>query len=150
MNTLLLVLGLILTVGGATALAGLVAEGRRELARAADRRLRGGAPPAPWLTEAELYLGAAGALTALGVVLLGSAFPAVVTGFAGAALAAVLVFIGVPLLLLLSYLAPRWAARMMGGRAAVVSLPAIRPVTKLLAPVLPPSTTVVTPWRSAL
>ena len=139
MNALLLVLGLILTVGGATALAGLVAEGRRELARAADRRLRGGAPPAAWLAEAELYLGAAGALTALGVVLLGSAFPAVVTGFAGAALAAVLVFIGVPLLLLLGYLAPRWAARMMGGRAAVVSLPAIRPFTKLLAPVLPTS-----------
>lgn len=137
MNTFLLVLGLVLTVGGATALAGLVAEGRRELARAADRRLRGGAPPAAWLAEAELYLGAAGALTALGVVLLGSAFPAVVTGFAGAALAAVLVFVGVPLLLLLGYLAPRWVARVGGGRTAVVSLPAIAPFTKLLSPVLP-------------
>ena len=137
MSTLLLVLGLVLMMGGATALAGLVAEGRRELARAADRRLRGGAPPAPWLAEAELYLGAAGALTALGVVLLGSAFPAVVTGFAGAALAAVLVFVGVPLLLLLGYVAPRWAARTAGGRTAAVSLPAIAPFTRLLGPVLP-------------
>ena len=137
MSTLLFILGLVLTVGGATAGAALVAEGRRELARAANRRLRGGEPPAPWLAQAELYLGTAGALTALGVVLLGTAFPAVVTGFAGAALAALLVFAGVPLLLLLGYLAPRWVARAAGGRTAALTLPVIAPLTRLLGPVLP-------------
>jgi CBS domain containing-hemolysin-like protein len=137
MNTILLILGFVLTVGGATAGAALVAEGRRELARAADRRLRGGAPPAPWLAEAEVYLGTAGALTALGVVLLGCAFPAVITGFAGAALAALLVFAGVPLLLLFGYLAPRWVARAAGGRTAALTLPLIGPLTRMLGPVLP-------------
>ena len=134
---LLLVIGLVLTIGGATAGAALVAEGRRELARAADRRLRGGRPPARWLSEAELFLGTAAALTALGVVLLGAAFPAVVTGFAGAALAAVLVFVGVPLLLLLGYLAPRWVARVSGGGGASVALPLVAPFTRILAPLLP-------------
>ncbi len=137
MSTLILVLGLILTMVGATAGAALVGEGRRELARAADRRLRGGREPASWLAEAELYLGAAGALTALGVVLLGIAFPAVVTGFAGAGLAAVLLFAGVPALLLIGYLAPRWLARAAGGRSANVAVPAIAPFTRILAPVLP-------------
>ena len=137
MSTLLLVAGLILTMVGATAGAALVAEGRRELARAADRRLRGGREPAPWVAEVELYLGAAGALTALGVVLLGIAFPAVVTGFAGAALAAVLLFAGVPTLLLLGYLAPRWVARAAGGRSAHVAVPLIAPFTRILSPVLP-------------
>ncbi|MEO6068613.1 MAG: hemolysin family protein [Gemmatimonadales bacterium] len=137
MSALLLVLGLILTIGGATAGAALVAEGRRELARAANRRLRGGERPAPWLAEAEVYLGTARALTALGVVLLGSAFPAVVTGFAGAALAAVLVFGGVPVLLLVGYLAPRWVARAAGGRTAELTLPVIAPLTRILGPVLP-------------
>ena len=137
MNTLLLVLGFVLTIGGATAGASLVGEGRRELARAADRRLRGGRSPAGWLSEAERFLGTAAALTALGVVLLGSAFPAVVTGFAGAALAAVLVFAGVPVLLLVGYLAPRWVARVAGGSGASVALPLITPFTRLLAPVLP-------------
>jgi CBS domain containing-hemolysin-like protein len=139
MSTLILVLGLILTIGGATAGAALVAEGRRELARAADRRLRGGRAPAAWISEAELYLGAAGALTALGVVLLGIAFPAVVTGFAGAALAAVLLFAGVPALLLIGYLAPRWLARAAGGRSANAAVPAIAPFTRILSPVLPAS-----------
>ena len=137
MNALLLVLGLILTIGGATMGATLVAEGRRQLARAANRRLRGGAPPAPWLAHAASYLGAAGAFTALGVVLLGTAFPAVVTGFAGAALAALLVFAGVPTLILVGYLAPRWVARMAGERAAAVTIPLIGPLTRILSPVLP-------------
>lgn len=135
--TILLVLGLVLTVGGATSGAALIAEGRRELARAADRRLRGGEPPAAWLSEAELFLAAAGALTALGVVLLGTAFPAVVTGFAGAALAALLLFVGVPVLLLLGYLAPRWVARTAGGSSARAALPVIAPMTEFLAPILP-------------
>lgn len=137
MSTLLLLLGLILTIGGATAGAALVAEGRRELARAADRRLRGGAAPASWLARAELYLATAGALTALGVVLLGTAFPAVVTGFAGAALAAVLLFLGVPLLLLVGYLAPRWVARAAGDRTVAATLPVIGPMARLLGPLLP-------------
>jgi CBS domain containing-hemolysin-like protein len=136
-SSLVLLLGLTLTTIGATAGAALVAEGRRELARAANRRLRGGEPPAPWLCEAELFLAAAGALTALGVVLLGSAVPAVVTGFAGAALAALLVFVGVPVLLLIAYLAPRWVARTAGGHSARVALPVIAPLARLLGPVLP-------------
>jgi CBS domain containing-hemolysin-like protein len=115
----------------------LVAEGRRQLARAANRRLRGGEPPAAWLGHASNYLGAAGAFTALGVVLLGTAFPAVETGFAGAALAAVLLFVGVPTILLIGYLAPRWVARMAGERAAAITLPVIGPIARILSPVLP-------------
>jgi putative hemolysin len=135
--TLLLLLGLILTFGGATAGAALVAEGRSELARAANRRLRGGEPPAAWLSEAELFLATAGALTALGVVLLGTAFPAVITGFAGATLAVLLLFVGVPLLLLLSYLAPRWLARITGNYSARAALPVIAPLTRMLGFLLP-------------
>jgi len=136
-SVLLLLLGLILTVSGATTGAALVAEGRRELARAANRRLRGGGPPAPWLNEAELFLATAGALTALGVVLLGTAVPAVVTGFAGAALAALLVFAGVPVLILIGYLAPRWLARTAGGYSARASLPIVGPLARVLGPILP-------------
>lgn len=137
MSALLLILGLVLTIGGATMGATLVAEGRRQLARAANRRLRGGAPPAAWLGRAAEYLGAAGAFTALGVVLLGTAFPAFVTGFAGAGLAAVLLFVGVPALILIGYLAPRWVARMAGERASAVTLPVIAPLARMLGPVLP-------------
>jgi CBS domain containing-hemolysin-like protein len=136
-STFLLIFGLILTIGGATMGATLVAEGRRQLARAANRRLRGGEAPAAWLGHASNYLGAAGAFTALGVVLLGTAFPAVETGFAGAALAAVLLFVGVPTLLLIGYLAPRWVARMAGERAAAITLPVIGPIARILSPVLP-------------
>lgn len=134
---LLLAIGLVLAVTGATAAAAVAGEGRRELARAANRRLRGGAPAAAWLGQVGGLLAAAGALAALGVVLLGVAFPAVVSGFAGATLAALLVVFGVPVLLLVGFLLPRRLARAGGGSLAHAAVPLLGGALRVLGPVLP-------------
>ncbi len=140
MITLVLVLGLAIAVAGATVSGVLVGESRRAITRAASRRLRGTGDVPAWLARVGDYLHAATAATALGTILLGAALPALFGGLGLTALALVAALLGVPAILVVGYLAPRWLTRLGAIRSAGVVLPFVRPWAALLAPVLPSST----------
>lgn len=137
MIALVLAVGLALAVAGATTTGVLVGESRRAITRAASRRLRGAGEVPPWLPQVGAYLNAASAATALGAVLLGAALPALLGGLALTAFALAVLLVGVPAILLVAYLAPRWLTRLGAIRAAGTVLPLVRPWSALLAPVLP-------------
>ncbi|HET7024054.1 MAG TPA: hemolysin family protein [Gemmatimonadales bacterium] len=137
MITLVLVLGLALAVAGGTVTGVLIGESRGAITRAASRRLHGAGEAPAWLGHVAEYLGAAAAATALGAVLLGSALPALLGGLGVTAFALVAVLLGLPAILAVAYLAPRWLARIRGIRSVPTVLPFIRPWSALLAPVLP-------------
>jgi magnesium and cobalt transporter len=134
---LVLVVGLAFAVAGATATGVLVGESRRAITRAASRRLRGAGEAPTWLARVGTYLAAASAATALGAVLLGAALPALLAGLALTTFALIVVLLGVPAILVVAYLAPRWLTRLGAVRSAGTVLPLIRPWSGLLAPVLP-------------
>ncbi|MGB7211774.1 MAG: CBS domain-containing protein [Gemmatimonadales bacterium] len=137
MITFVLVLGLIFAVAGGTVTGVLIGESRSAITRAASRRLRGTGEAPTWLGHVAEYLGAAAAATALGAVLLGAALPALLGGLGVTAFALVAVLLGLPAILVVAYLAPRWLARLGAIRSVRAVLPVIRPWSKLLAPVLP-------------
>ena len=72
--------GLLLTLFGATAAAALVTSSRALLADVVARRLRGGNDSLAWLPPLERDLAAASVTTTLGIVLLGAVFPAIFAG----------------------------------------------------------------------
>ncbi|MGH7591167.1 MAG: CBS domain-containing protein, partial [Gemmatimonadales bacterium] len=137
MITLVLVLGLAFAVAGGTVTGILIGESRRAITRAASSRLRGTGEAPVWLGHVGEYLHAASAATALGAILLGAALPALLSGLGVTAFALVALLIGVPAILLVAYLAPRWLARVDAIRTVSAVLPLIRPWSALLAPVLP-------------
>ena len=137
MIAFVLAVGLAFAVAGATATGVLVGESRRAITRAASRRLRGAGEAPPWLGHVGTYLAAASAATALGAVLLGGALPALLGGLALTTFALTVVLLGVPAILVVAYLAPRWLTRFGAVRSAGTVLPLIRPWSSLLAPVLP-------------
>ena len=59
----------------------------------------------------ETYLGVTTAITALGMVVLGAATPALFTGISLPGLIALLVLVALPVVLLGGYLVPRWLTR---------------------------------------
>lgn len=130
-------IGIVLTVFGATASTGLVSVSRLELAHAVSRQLRGGPGSLAWLAEMETFLGVTTAITALGMVVLGAATPALFTGISLPGLIALLVLVALPVVLLGGYLLPRWLARTnpVAVRSRVV--PILRPLTWLLGLFLP-------------
>ncbi|HEV2290389.1 MAG TPA: hypothetical protein VGR60_00955, partial [Gemmatimonadales bacterium] len=140
MITLVLILGLAIAVAGATVSGVLVGESRRAITRAASRRLRGAGDVPAWLAHVGDYLHAATAATALGTILLGAALPALFGGLGLTAFALVAALLGVPAILVVGYLAPRWLTRLGAIRSAGVVLPFVRPWAALLAPVLPSAT----------
>jgi CBS domain containing-hemolysin-like protein len=129
--------GLVLAIFGAVAGTALVSLSRLELTRAVAGQLRGGTGSLPWLVEMERYLGVTATLTALGVVIVGAAIPALFTGFTLAALALLLVLVAVPLVLLAGYLVPRWLARKRAAALRDFVVPLMRPMAKVLGLVLP-------------
>lgn len=137
MTTFVLVLGLLLAILGTTITNVLVAESRRVITRAAVRRLRVGAELPRWLGQVGGYLTAAGAATSLGAVLLGSDLPALLSSFGLTAFVVLVLVVGVPAILLVAYLVPRWLTRVGAVRSAGIVLPLIRPWAALLRPVLP-------------
>jgi CBS domain containing-hemolysin-like protein len=137
MITLVLVVGLLLAVVGTTITNVLVAESRRAITRAASRRLRGGAGLPRWLTQVGGYLAAAAAATALGAILLGADLPALLSNLGLTAFAVTVLVLGVPAILVVAYLAPRWLTRLGAVESAGVVLPVIRPWAALLRPFLP-------------
>lgn len=137
MTWVLFGLGLVLAAFGATAGAALVQTTRAELARYVSARLRGqGAVPGE-LMAAERLLAAATATTALGVLLLGTAMPALVAGTG--LLLSLIALLGVPFILVGAYFLPRWLTLSRAEGVAAFVLPPLRPWARLLGPMLPVS-----------
>ncbi|MDF3053661.1 MAG: hypothetical protein K0S19_1766 [Geminicoccaceae bacterium] len=105
---LAILLGIVLTVFGATAGAALITVSRAELTRAVGRRLRGGAASLAELAQIDKYLTAASATTSLGVLLLGASVPALLAGSQAPRLVVAFVLLAVPLVLFAAYLVPRY------------------------------------------
>ena len=141
MTWTVLLTGLALAIFGAVAGTALVSLSRLELTRAVAGQLKGGAGSLSWLAEMEEYLGATSALTALGVIIVGAAIPAFLSGLTLTSLALLLVLVVMPLVLLGGYLIPRWLARPRAGALRDRVVPVLRPVARLLGIVLPARTT---------
>ncbi len=132
-------LGLILATLGATAGSALVATSRAELARFATAQLRGGEMPAARLAELERLLVAAASTTSLGVLLLGAALVALLARLGTGRVPAIviLLLVGVPVVLVGSYLVPRWLAWRRPEGALRWTLPLLRPWSAVLGLLLP-------------
>jgi magnesium and cobalt transporter len=123
-------IGILLAVFGASAGTALVSVSRLELAQAVSRQLRGGPGSLAWLAEMEVYLGVTTALTALGIVLLGAAVPALFTGLSLLSLALLMVLVAVPLVLFGGYLVPRWLARPRAEAVRTMVVPILKPLAR--------------------
>jgi putative hemolysin len=130
-------LGLLVAVFGATAGAALITVSRAELTRAVGRRLRGAQPSLGWLSQVDADLTAASATTALGVLLLGATLPALLTGSGATRVVALLALVGAPLVLLAAYLVPRWLTLPRAQSVADRVLPVLRPWSRVLGLLLP-------------
>lgn len=129
--------GLLLAIFGAVAGTALVSLSRLELTRAVAAQLKGAAGSITWLAEMEQYLSVTAILTALGVIIVGAAIPALLTGFTLAAVALLLVLVAVPSVLLAGYLIPRWLARPRAEALRNFVVPLLRPVSRVLGLLLP-------------
>jgi CBS domain containing-hemolysin-like protein len=137
MTWAVLLIGLALAIFGAVAGTALVSLSRLELTRAVAGQLKGGTGSLSWLAEMEGYLGATSALTALGLILVGAAIPAFLSGLTLTTLSLLLVLVVMPLVLLGGYLIPRWLARPRAGALRGLVVPVLRPITRALGWVLP-------------
>ncbi|HEX2450768.1 MAG TPA: hemolysin family protein [Gemmatimonadales bacterium] len=129
--------GLVLAVFGATAGGALIVLSRNELTRTVSRRLRGAAPSLDALGEIDLYLTAASATTALGVLVLGAAIPALLAGSGAARSLLVLVLVAVPFVLFSGYLVPRWVTQSRPDLGASKLVPVLRRWAAVLRVALP-------------
>ncbi len=129
--------GLSLTVFGATAGAALVAISRVELSRAASRQLRGAAGALTRLGRLDALLVAGSTTTALGVVILGAAFPAAFSGSRWWLTALLGLFIAVPVVLFGGYLLPRWVTQPRAESVAKRVIPVLELWAGVLRLVLP-------------
>jgi CBS domain containing-hemolysin-like protein len=130
------VLGLVLTVFGATAGAAQMSVSKRQLAQTLSRRLRGRGPSLDWLIEADDRLTVAASTTSLGVILLAMALPGVIGS------TVVLSLLGVALIatsvaLAAGYLIPRWLTEPRSQAVLDAVMPVFRPWARLLRLVLP-------------
>ncbi|HWB42037.1 MAG TPA: hemolysin family protein [Gemmatimonadales bacterium] len=128
--------GLLIAVFGATAGAALITVSRAELTRVVGRRLRGATPSLNWLTEVDANLTAASATTSLGVLIVGAVLPALLAG-SGRRVLVLLALAGVPLVLLAAYLVPRWLTLPRAQGVADRVMPLLRPWSRVLGLVLP-------------
>ncbi|HEU5168990.1 MAG TPA: hemolysin family protein [Gemmatimonadales bacterium] len=129
--------GLVLAVFGATAGGALILISRDELARIVSRRLRGGAPSLSALAEIDHDLTAASATTALGVLLLGGAIPALIAGSGAVRSLFLVVLVAVPFVLFSGYLVPRWLTQSLPGGSAGRLVPVLRYWSAVLRVILP-------------
>jgi len=152
MTWLLALLGLGLTVFGATAAAALIASSRTLLADVVARRLRGGAESLAWLPPLERDLAAASVTTTLGIGILGAVFPAMFAGAGLAEFGLLLVFVALPTVMLSGYVLPRFLTRRRAPRVAERLQPFLRPWSAVLAGILPapslqPEALITELWR---
>lgn len=148
----LAVLGLGLTVFGATAAAALITSSRTLLADVVARRLRGGAESLAWLPPLERDLAAASVTTTLGIAILGAVFPAMFAGARLAEFGLLLVFVALPTVMLSGYVLPRFLTRRRAPRVAERLQPFLRPWSAVLAGILPapsvqPEALITELWR---
>lgn len=134
---LVVAVGLLVAVFGATAGAALITVSRAELTRVVGRRLRGAAPSLGWLADVDAELTAASATTSLGVLIIGAALPALLAGSGAGRLVVVLALVGVPLVLLAGYLVPRWLTLPRAQTVAKRIVPVLRPWSRVLGLLLP-------------
>lgn len=144
--------GLVLTVLGATAAAALITSSRGLLADVVARRLRGGRDSLAWLPLLERDLAAASVTTTLGIAMLGAVFPAMFAGASVPELGLYLLLGAVPFVLLSGYLLPRLLTQHRAARIAERLKPVLRPWSALLSGLLPapsarPEADVTTLWR---
>lgn len=130
-------IGLLLAVFGAVAGTALVSLSRLELTRAVAAQLKGAPGSISWLAEMEQYLSVTAILTALGVIIIGAAIPALLTGFTLAAVALLLLLVAVPSVILAGYLVPRWLARPRAEKLRNFVVPMLRPVSRVVGLLLP-------------
>jgi len=145
-------LGLVLTVLGATAAAALITSSRGLLADVVARRLRGGRDSLAWLPLLERDLAAASVTTTLGIAMLGAVFPAMFAGASVPELGLYLLLGAVPFVLLSGYLLPRLLTQHRAARIAERLKPVLRPWSALLSGLLPapstrPEADITTLWR---
>ncbi|HEX5576172.1 MAG TPA: hemolysin family protein [Gemmatimonadales bacterium] len=140
MTWLAVLLGIALTVFGATSGAALITVSRAELARAIGRRLRGGTASLAGLAQIDNYLTAASATTSLGVLLLGAAVPGLLAGSTAPRLLVAAVLLAVPLVLFAAYLVPRWLTQPRAESVADRVIPMLRPWSRILGLLLPART----------
>ncbi len=148
----LVLLGLLITVLGATAAAALITASRRRLTGVVSRRLRGGGETLDWLPGVERQLAAASVTTTLGIAMLGAAFPAVFAGASLLELAVLLLVLALPAVLLSGYVLPRYLTYSRADRVAELLEPVLRPWTRVLSMILPaptirPEALVTELWR---
>jgi putative hemolysin len=134
---LVMAVGLLLAVFGATAGAALITVSRAELTRVVARRLRGATPSLGWLAQVDADLTAASATTSLGVLLLGAALPGLLAGSGTTRVVAILALVGAPLVLFAGYLVPRWLTQRRAQGVADRVLPMLRPWSRVLGMLLP-------------
>ncbi|HEU5039817.1 MAG TPA: hemolysin family protein [Gemmatimonadales bacterium] len=134
---LVMAVGLLLAVFGATAGAALITVSRAELTRVVGRRLRGATPSLEWLAQVDSDLTAASATTSLGVLLLGAALPGLVAGSGTTRVVAILALVGAPLVLFAAYLVPRWLTQPRAQGVADRVLPVLRPWSRVVGLLLP-------------
>jgi putative hemolysin len=137
---LAIVLGVVLTVFGATAGAALITVSRAELTRAVGRRLRGASASLAGLAQIDKYLTAASATTSLGVLLLGASVPGLLAGTSAPRSLVALVLVAVPLVLFAAYLVPRWLTQPRAEGVAARVTPVLRPWSRVLGLLLPART----------
>ena len=137
---LVVAIGLLIAVFGATAGAALITVSRAELTRVVGRRLRGATPSLAWLAEVDADLTAASATTSLGVLIVGAALPGLLAGSGTRLLVVLLALVGVPLVLLAAYLVPRWLTLPRAQGVADRVMPFLRPWSRVLGLVLPART----------
>jgi len=148
----LALLGLGITVFGATAAAALITSSRTLLADVVARRLRGGAESLAWLPPLERDLAAASVTTTLGIGILGAVFPAMFAGAGLAEFGLLLVFVALPTVMLSGYVLPRFLTRRRAPRVAERLQPFLRPWSAVLAGILPapsvqPEALITELWR---
>ena len=134
---LLMAVGLVVAIFGATAGAALITVSRAELTRVVGRRLRGATPSLAWLAQVDADLTAASATTSLGVLLLGATLPGLLAGSGTTRVVAILALVGAPLVLFAAYLVPRWLTQPRAQGVADRVLPILRPWSRVLGLMLP-------------
>ncbi|HEX2248917.1 MAG TPA: hemolysin family protein [Gemmatimonadales bacterium] len=134
---LTILLGVALTVFGATAGAALITVSRAELTRAVSRKLRGASASLAGLAQIDRYLTAASATTSLGVLLLGASVPALLAGTSAPRVLVAFVLLAVPLVLFAAYLVPRWLTQPRAQGVADRVIPVLRPWSRALGLLLP-------------
>ena len=130
-------LGLLLATLGATAGSALIATSRSELTRYAAMHLRGGGSDVDRLAELERLLIAASSTTSLGALLLGAALVGLLAGAGRLTSILVLLFVGIPAVVVGGYLLPRLYATRRAQRALDLTLPVLRPWSAIVGLLLP-------------